>query len=71
VEREKKREAGNAPLPAADPAERRARRRLPFRRRSRDGLGHGDELGNGDGLLELFMAMKPAAGQERLTISSE
>jgi hypothetical protein len=34
-------------------------------------MEHGDELGNGDGLLEPFMLMKPAAGQERLMISSE
>ena len=71
MEREKQREAGNTPLPAAAPAERNARRRPPFRRRSRDGLGHGDELGNDDGLLEQFMAMKLAAGQERLIISSK
>jgi hypothetical protein len=56
--RERPTRRGTATLPAAVPAARRARRRPSFRRRSRDGPGHGDELGNGDGLLELFMAMK-------------
>jgi hypothetical protein len=77
-EREKQREAGNAPLPAAAPAGRRACRQLRHARRRACRLFAGglvmelgDELGKGDGLLEPFMVMKPAAGQERLIISSE
>jgi hypothetical protein len=59
-EREKQRKAGNAPLPAAAPAGRRACRQLRHARRRACRLfagglvmEHGDELGNGDGAREV------------------